>query len=361
MRGACTGGNIVEIKDCLIRSAATGLLIAATQVIAAPPMAYDAWTITAGAIDANALCTGDISCKTLSSDDGFLQQQVSNSATGTKYIRVIMTDAGGVSGDPTLTGASADLAFATETYTPYLTNSECNTAVSIGTEIANPQDCQGIAAKQVVRDLSRNFESIADIQRNFAKSAEGNTVDMYNVDLYQSISEADFFTDFTKTNYSYWECGFSGCNNNTVIGGRLDINAEVLTGDPGDTTTKQKFAHRVREGWQGRQSGGWFMSDPVTTPGSLTLGGVTVDYGQGGGGFGPAPADDIVMTWLAENNNGFAYQSVENLSGTSTTGNNFAEERLLININDPSGPPVGTVIDPFDWDPTNFGAAPSLP
>jgi len=91
----------------------------------------------------------------------------------------------------------------------------------------------------------------------------------------------------------------------------------------------------------------------------MTLGGLTVDYGQGGG-FGPAPAHDIVTTWIAENNNGFSYQSVENLSGASTTGTNFAEEFSLKYL-DPTGPASGAVIDPFAWDVTNLGTAPSLP
>jgi len=246
-----------QLTRLLPRGVILGTLLSLSNITsAAPPLAYDAWTVTGGVIDATPLCTGDITCKTLSSDDGFLQQEVSNAATGTKYIRILMTEQGGVDGDAALSGASADLAFTTETYTPFLSNSECSTAVANGGEIANFQDCQGVAVKQVIRDLGRNFESIAELQRNFAKTAEGNTVDMFNIDLAQSITDVEFIADFAKTSYTWWECGPGGCNGNDVIGGKLDINQDVLSGEPGDTTTKQQFAHRVREGWQGCQSGG---------------------------------------------------------------------------------------------------------
>ena len=98
------------------------------SVSAAPPQMgagynYDGWAVLNGTIDSSSSCTdvGVTSCKTLSQDDGFLQEEVFLD-NGEHYIRVLLTEHGATD-NPSLTGALADLDFATEGYTTFLSHS----------------------------------------------------------------------------------------------------------------------------------------------------------------------------------------------------------------------------------------------
>ena len=320
---------------------------------AVPPIAYDGWTVTSGTIDASSLCTGTITCTTLSSEDGFLQQKVVDSATNTKYIRMIMTEPG-QTGDPALTGVSADLEYTYETYTPVLTNDECNSAI-----VTNfGQDCQGVAAKMVIREVAEDFESVAELQRNFPKGLDyPNYADMYNMKLSQVLGsvDPDFGSDFLFIKYSKWECGIGGggCGGYGEVGHILDINQDVFTGDTdtGDTA-REAFAYREMGGFVGRDNVGctfFNQCDPMLTASSMTLGGNAVNWGT---------SDYISTTWMAETSNdgaqnGINYQTVENRTTSAS-----AFERSLAFL-DLAGPAAGTVIDPFDWD-ANFGSQPQL-
>ena len=345
-----------------------GVMATCGPVQADPPQLganynYDGWTVTNGVIDSTPSCSAaGVTCKVLSQDDGFLQEKVILD-NGQHYIRVLMTDPG-ATGDPTLTGASADLAFASETFTAFYTNAEC-TAAGI-----NPQDCQGLAAKQVVRDLASDFESTAIVQRNFAKSFASTTDGQFNIDLDQVIDTVDpgtglvFKSGFHYTQWTYWECDPSGnCNGSTPIGSALDLSEAVFT-DPLDATKKEEFRQHVREGWKGRQSGGWFSSDPVVVTDSVTIGGRTINGATTGtpttfswsdtsGGWGGAVANDIKTTWVAANTvDGFVYQSFELTDGSTSV--TTSDNELMLDMQGLTGTPL----DPFDWTAPNFGPAP---
>ena len=346
---------------------------------AAPPQMgagynYGGWTVTNGVIDTTASCTapGVTSCKTLSRDDGFLQEEVLLD-NGQHYIRLIMTD-GGVTGDPKLAGASANLEFASEGFTPFLTNSECNAVA--GTLPNNFQDCQGLAVKQDIRDLASGFENTAIVQRNFSKSNEPNLADQFNIKLSQTIDTIDaatglaFNNGFDYTEYSYWECAISGsCNNSTLIGKTLALRSTVFL-DPLDATRKQVFRQLDMSGWKGRQTGGFFRSAPIVDTGgatdSITLGGRTVNGqttgtpttfswnsapsggGWGGwGGGGTKVAHAIKTTWVASNLiDGFDYQNF-----TLTDGSSGATTSASQSLLDTQGL-LGNVVDPFAWAPS---------
>jgi len=341
--------------------------------LSAPPQMganyhYGGWTVNNGVIDTTASCSaaGVTSCKALATDNGFLQEEV-RLDNGQKYIRLIMTESG-VTGDPSLSGAAANLEFASEGFTTFLTNTECN---AVAGSLPNTfQDCQGVAIKQDVRELASGFDSTAEIQRNFAKSNEPNLADKFNIKLNQSIDTIDattglaFQTGFDYTEYSYWECTIAGtCNNTLQIGKRMDLSSTIFL-DPLDGTKKQEFRQIEADGWAGRQSGGWFQSTPVVdTNGlneSVTLGGRTINGvttgaptvfswnssssgggGWGGWGGGSGVANTIKSTWVASNLiDGFDYQNFT-LNGTS-------DNQVLL---DPAGA-NGDIIDPFTWAPS---------
>ena len=337
----------------IVRSIILSILLCITlDVQAVPPVAYDGWTITNGTIDASSLCTGTITCTTLSSEDGFLQQKVVDSATNTKYIRMIMTDPG-ETGDPALTGVSADLEYTYETYTPVLTNDECNSAIVVNFG----QDCQGVAAKMVIRDVADDFESVAELQRNFPKGLDyPNYADMYNMKLTQVLGsvDPDFGNNFLFIKYSTWECGIgTGCSGYGEVGHILNIDQDVFTGDTetGDTA-REAFAYREMGGYVGRDNVGcsfFNQCDPMLTASSMTLDGNTVSWGT---------SDYISTTWVAETSNdgaqnGLNYQTIKN---NTTSSSAFERSLAFLDI---GGPAAGTVIDPFDWD-ANFGVQPQL-
>ncbi len=349
--------------------------------VAVPPQMgagynYDGWTVSGGTIDSSASCTapGVSACKTLSQDKGFLQEEVFLD-NGQHYIRVLMTEPN-ATGDPALNGNSANLSFATETFTPFLTNSECSSIA--GTLPNGFQDCQGLAAKQVVRDLTTGFESTATVQRNFPKSlAEPNLDGAFNIELSQTIDTIDpatglaFKSGFDYTQYTAWECDISGtCANSTEIGKKMDISETVFM-DPLDATKKQEFRQGVRTGWKGRQSGGFFKSAPIVATDSVVLGGRTIngittgtptslswtDTASGGGGWGwgggSKKANDIKTTWIASNVvDGFNYQDFSLNDGTTLS----SDKALLLDMQGLGGAPL----DPFTWttDPANLGPKP---
>jgi len=328
---------------------------------------YDGWKVTGGVIDSSASCTapGVSSCKTLSQDNGFLQEEVLLD-NGQHYIRVLMSEAN-ATGDPALSGTSANLAFATETFTPFLTNSECSSIA--GTLPNGFQDCQGLAAKQVVRDLAAGFESTAIVQRNFPKSlSEPNLDGAFNIDLSQTINSIvpatglAFLSGFDYSQYTSWECGISGsCSGGTEIGKKMDLSETVFL-DPFDATKKQEFRQGLRDGWKGRQSGGWFKSDPIVATDSLSLGGRTINGTTTGtptsfswsdtSGFSKK-ANSIKTTWVASNLvDGFNYQDFTLNDGTTVT----SDKELLLDTQGQSG----ALLDPFSWpsNPANFGPKP---
>lgn len=340
-----------------MKAVVRGLFIALLGCISAvayavPPIAYDGWVVSGGTIDASSLCTGTITCQTMVSEDGFLEQKVVDTSNNTKFIRIIMTDPG-EDGDPTLTGVSADLEYTYETYTPVMTNDECNNAI-----VTNfGQDCQGVAAKMVIRDVSEDFEAVSELQRNFPKGLDyPNYADMYNMKLTQSLGsvDPDFSNDFLFIKYSKWECnvGFP-CDGYGEVGHILNIDQDVFTGDTatGDTA-REKFAYRDLGGFVGRDNVGctfFNQCDPMLTASSMTLDGNTVSWGT---------SDFISTTWVAETSNsgaqnGFNYQKVEN---DSTSSSAFQDSLAYLDM---SGPASGTVLDPFDWD-SNFGTQPQL-
>ncbi len=334
-------------KRCVIPSGLLLLLVLISGVVlAGPPVAYDGWTIGPGTIDGQAFAAGvidtsascnapGISCRTLAQGDGFLQEEINDGSR--TFFRVILTEQGAM-GDPSLSGANAELSFIAETYTPFATTGD--TACSGQAA----QDCQGLAAKHVVRDLSEGFETTALIQRNFAKSNATDLDGMYNIDISQTLDITDstglaFRDSFAYRNWTSWECTGGGgsftCSNTLpVIGYELRSSQTVYTG----IGEKQAFSHIASAGYKGRQAGGFFMSEPVrSVNGQLTLDGTTVPWNR---------TDDINTTWVGANTmSNFAFQSVQN----TTTSSSASQSQL-----------DGSLLDPFAWDLDAFGGQPTF-
>lgn len=309
------------------------LFLVPSLVFARPPVPFDQWTVSNGAIDTDTSCqaTG-VTCETVAEQAGFIQQEVTTDSG--RFVRLILT-ARDASGNP------ADLGFVNEYFTPFYESSDPQCTGSAA------QDCQGIASQQTVRDLVQSFDSTVRVQRNFAKSNETDTALMFNTDIVQLFSDAAVSGRFALTNYTDWEFGPGGANHSTPIGRVMDIQQDTLIGDvdAGDTETRLRFDHRLRGGWEGRTINSFLpsLSQPITTAGQMDspLGGTTIDWSDG---------DTITSTWLASNRSVlFSAQVVENrTAGTRATDSTTAPLSS------------GIVLEPMSWDAI-FGDKPSFP
>lgn len=326
------------------------LALFTSAAFAAPPIAYDQWSVTNGSVDTSLSCTAaGISCKTIATDNGFQYEEVTTPVYS--FFRLILTE-------QNATGAPVDLSFSNETYTPFA--------------LVNAGIAQGAATKQVVRDAASNFDLVTEVQKGNMRGLNAATADeMFTTKIDQSFSNAEFSSGFAFTNYTEFFQGPATNPDTNIERGRiLDITQDVLVGDPGDTTKKQKFVHSQRKGFSGNSSsafsfpapglpvefmvgGSYFVSGNITTAGSMTLpdtqNGIagptstTVSWNDG---------NDITTTWIGQSSNLAAntvdlnYQRVSNnTAGTEATA-------VVINLPEP--------VNPFDWD-TNFGAQPAIP
>ncbi len=338
-----------------------------SSAFAAPPVAYDGWTVTAGVIDTSISCSGvGVTCTELApAENGFKYEEVESD--GSKFFRLILTEPN-ATGDPLVTSGAGELSFTTESYIPF---------ALVGEGIA-----QGVATKQIVRD-SANFQLSAEIQKgNMRGLYATNAEDMFSTKIAQTLSSAsnDFNSAFDFTNYTAFST-VSTSNNpdtNTEIGRQLSISQNTLVGSPGDTSKKQTFEQRQVSGAAGNLSytpwytgpapglktkfmvngNEYFITSPLTAASSVTLpvtsNGIAV-VPAASNTVSWANQDDISTTWVAQSSNsptnptgvGMNYQSVSN----NTT--NIEASATLLEI-------LPTTADPFAWD-ANFGAAPTFP
>ena len=293
-------------------------LLCGTALADQPAVVFDGWTVNNGVIDTSASCTGTVSCSTLAEDDGFIQQQVST-PHGT-FTRTIITDAGA-------TGDASTLGFADESFIP----------------MDNPTGID-IDFKQNIRDAQNGFDSVTQFSRNSFVDAQGNFINIAEMNISQAINGNDgFANDFALYQNT------TDVNNGatTYFGKKVDIDQQIPLGDAANPfAAEEMFAYRERWGFAGSfdEATQTLQMAPLTTPGQMTLNN-TVSWDEG---------ERIATTWIAykdrnRDQSGFNYQSVKNLD--QLTGSEIIAMSL----------PSDEIIDPFDWDVANFGPAPSLP
>ncbi len=298
---------------------------------AAPPVAYDDWTVSAGNIDSTTSCGGAsvVSCRTLAADTGFLYEEVKT--TDYTYLRLILADSD-------TDGAPTTRKFTTETYIPFATE---------GSGIR-----QGIASKQVIRDPANNFELTAEVQKADLRVNTSIASEAFSVRLAQTLSDAEMNSGFNYENFTqyppWYQPGLTAPDSNTVMGERLDITQDVLVGDPGDTTKKQVFDARKRRGYEGYSPSAWWgLLDPITQAGGVTFAdGTSVSWVDG---------EDVATVWFAQSDN----------VNPGASGVSVAFQRVDNNSSATSGQDVGfdlaQPLNPFVWDATTFGTEPVFP
>lgn len=316
---ACSDRDFRRQKQILrISSMLAVSLLYGTALADQPAVTFDGWTVNNGVIDTSASCGGTVTCTTLAEDDGFIQQQVST-AHGT-FTRTIITEAGA-------TGDASSLSFADESFIP----------------MDNPTGID-IDFKQNIRDIQNGFDSVTEFSRNSFTDAQGNFINIAEMNIAQSINGADGFSNDFALYQSTTDINDGATS---YFGKMVDINQQIPLGDAANPfAAEEMFVYRERGGFAGSfdEATQTLQMAPLTSPGQMTLSD-TVTWAEG---------ERIATTWIAykdgnRDQSGFNYQSVKNLD--QLTGS----EIIALSL------PGDTLIDPFDWDVANLGPAPSLP
>jgi len=285
-----------------------------THGMANGPTPFDQWSVTNGVIDASATCNAaGVSCTVVSQDDGFLQQQVTT-ANGS-YIQMILTE-------PGASGTAGTLGFASENFTP-----------------TNNLTGWDINSQQIIRDPNQGFEQIAKIDRVPFNDANNTLVNLLHVDLQQTLVDDEFDSSFNiKKDEALLSTG------EIFTGKSTDIKQNLVAATNNSPTgIKATFDTRIRSGWKLSNNNDALQIDPFAPAGDATLNKDTLAWSDG---------DTVASIWLSQYNdelmNGaFASQQVSNRS------NDISIKNTRINPT--------AIIDPFDWNESTFGPAPSLP
>lgn len=286
-----------------------------------PPIAYGQWNATLdlegkSVINDTASECGGVgwTCSTIAEDDGFLYQIVQTD-TGETYTRMINLDPGTV-------GDASTVAFSTEAYTARQ-NRRNDNDFTFANDNSLARVAQGLASRQIIRDGA--LETTVDLQNGYANGIlatndgfsspsdpivtwcaandPGNpncekdiAQQGWSVKIVQSVHDTDIDADFSNIIYHEVPSFASSAIQTDVIRGQIMDIAQIVTDLP--TGTQNKFDSRKRKGRSGYE---WFCIDPwqpcnteynITTGGSVTLAGNTVNWNAGG---------DVNATWVASN------------------------------------------------------------
>ncbi len=308
-------------------------LMVAVQAQAAP--VFDNWSATNGDIamdtDPNTgyCASTGVSCTTLVSGKGFLQQEVVDN--GVTFIHTIITD-------PNVTGAPASLPFTDESFIQQGANS-------------------GVMARQ------RSTESTVDPNTDFQFS---NTATLYTgwASAYIPQGEANMNIDQNFTDkgnpgvagdglFNSFKMSVEQDTGGNVTGKKMSLRQNLGMGDgtTDNTTDAQSFVVEQLSGSLNAAAG------------SLTLGQTT---GTNGGTVSWQAGEDVLVAWLGQQVNTAAAGDPQSLStfGFESVTNNTTpasastSSTTQVDIEpDPNNP--GAYLFPFDWDAA-FGAAPTL-
>ncbi len=343
--------KMIDIRKALGAGSALALVITTGSALAAAPNSFDGFTVnvtaTNAAIDTTAdpLCAGG-SCSPLVSGDGFLQESVKDTATGTTYIRTIITDSGATLTAAGLSGNTAATAL------PYTDESFVRQDQTAGI-LSQQRSSESTAANTTTDVGATSFSSNAKLAMGWAQGTilAGQTTALRDVNITQNLVDegvnsvaGDTFTnDFSLANTR----NASG----NVTGQSMSIRQDVKMATATTTTPTdvQSFVVEQRKGTD------------VGTAGSITLGQATGSINPSastGGTLNYSAGEDIMLTWIGQTINTanagatatlskFGFEGVTNKT-TPATVSTFSTIDTGLQVG-------GSDVAPFAWD-TVFGA-----
>jgi len=316
------------VRALIPAAAGTGALLSVAVAWAAgptpppgPPIEYGQWSVSTGTVIDTACSDLDVTCTQIASEDGFRYEYVET--PNGRFTRMILTDPGGLSGDET------DLEFSTETYTPLLMR-----AITSGASaLPDGSVAQGLASRQIVRDSAGTMETLAEIQRGFARAVPSFGGVGSSGFLPDSLSDQAWSTKIQQRVYDTSAGGTvtqgadiltytdlpsgpaNSINTDNVRGQIVDIWQDISDSGTGN---KQKFDYRVRSGDSGWVFGSCF--DPwYPCPPSITNGdGGTPLVLSNGSAVSWSAGDAITGLWIGSNISAFG------LTEVSSPGNGTA-------------------------------------
>jgi hypothetical protein len=242
--------KIRHLYRCRIIGLALLSAIAHAAWAGSNPIPFNQWTVNNGDIDASAGCSAPgVSCTVLTQDKGFLQQQVTT-ASGS-YVQMILTD-------PDASGSPATLGFTTENFIPDKNLS--------GYDIAN---------RQVIRDLDKGFEQLAQIDRAPFEDPSLGLVDLVHVELAQTLADVDFAADF------HMQQDRAELPSGEMLYGKTQDIFQDVTGSQATGDLSTTFHNHASLGDRLSNVDGSLMVDPFTTAADVQIGSQTVHVNDG--------------------------------------------------------------------------------
>jgi len=328
----------MKLHNTIKTTALAGFAAAMLPFSANAALTFDSWAVTTGTIAYT--CPAGITCTTLVSGDGFLQQQYTDSGSGTVYIQTIVTEAGA-----TGTGGSAGVNYSDESF------------------IQTGGSTSGIAGKQTMADTAFNFTGSSQLYTGWATSEPGAAAG--NLQIAQGFTDAgtavagDEFTSSFGLNINLDTAG-------NQTGKTMSISQVAWMGDgaTANTTDVQSFVIEQRQGD--------LLASANSQLNGFQLGNTSFDSA---GTPLPSPVtwvagDNVMVVWLGQRvSDGsaggglstFGYESVT-ASTTATLPGTPTATTFSTSTTDPVVDNTVTTASPFNWDSaTTSGAAPVLP
>jgi hypothetical protein len=295
----------MRISNTVLLTMGSAMLISSSVAFAAPPISYGQYTATAGTITTNA-CPSGFTCGAAITGDGFLQRQVTETATGNAYFQTIILDKGSTVADGTiLTNAT----FADESFV----------LQGGGTGIADSSHVLAVPAVGAADQST--FTGDTAINVGWAKGVSENLIAVdQNID---DPGKASMLFNLTDN---------STDNSNPII----TLNETVYMPPSSGPATGDKQVFFLKQ-LQAASAGTTVALPTGATPAT------TVSYSTG---------DIIQAMWLGQQVTGGTTGGAQ-MFGTQSYTVNPTTTATSVSYSDQ------TAVGPFNWDPV-FGAAPTF-
>jgi hypothetical protein len=297
------------------------MLISSSVAVAAPPISYGQYTASSGTITTGEVvggtftasaCPSGFVCGAAITGDGFLQRQVTETASGSVYFQTIILDKGTTATSDPTTGF-VDLSakpFADESFV----------LQGGGTGIA---DSSHVFATPVAPDTS-TFTGNTAINVGWAKTALENAIDVHQI-----------IDDPNKANMDFRLTDASNDNSQPIVTIDETVFMADSAGNNPNNDRQRLYLKQLKAGADGTTVALPASSPPVAT---------TVNYLTG---------DIVQVMWLGQQVTGGTSGGAQ-LFGTQAYTVNPTTTATSVSYSDQ------TATGPWNWDTTFFGTAPTF-